>query len=280
MKWNKQALILSGAVFFGLALHAQSANPGTPGADTARRSWTRHEHGPRIGNDSLHRREGWRTEAGRPGMGPKGQDWTGDHRDGQGFGEDRRGRHGFAGRSGMGHGHRPMLHYTPEQRQQMIAISKDYRKRSADLFLKDITLKEYRAGLIALQKERKSKLQALLTPQQKEELAKWKARAAENAQVMAAARLERLKIRLSLSDEQVAKVKAGQASLKAQAKSIHENEDLLPRQKMEQLKDLMAKRDDAIRSVLTPEQLSKFQEMHKGRERRAQYPGRHRTTAI
>jgi len=158
----------------------------------------------------------------------------------------------------------------------MMAINKDYHKRAADLFLKDnSTLKEYKDGLIALQKEKKSKLQALLTPQQKEEMEKWKAKRSENAQVMAAGRLERLKIRLSLTDDQVAKVKAGQASLKAKAQSIHENDNLLPQQKMEQLKDLMAKREDALKSVLTPEQLSKFQEMHKMRGHRNQSWGNH-----
>jgi len=257
MKFNKTVLLLSGAIFLGMALHAQSTDSNPAGADSSRRSWTRHSHGPRMGNDSLHRREGWRPGAAggtRPGL------------EGHGWARSRKGEH------------RPMIHFTPEQRQQMMAIDKDFRKRSEDLYKKDnITLREYKAGLIALQKEKKNKLQALLTPAQKEELAKWKAKRAENAQVMAAARLERLKIRLSLSDEQVAKVKAGQASLKAQAESIHGNEDLLPQQKREQLRDLMAKREDALKSVLTPEQLSKFQEMRKGHMRHMQGWSGHRS---
>src|SRR5258705_1644878 len=127
-------------------------------------------------------------------------------------------------------------HYTPEQRRQLMAINKDYHDKSAGLFKKDnITLKEYKAGLLALQKDRRSKMEALLTPQQKEQQARRKKMAGENRQVAEAARLERLKLRLNLSDDQVTKIKAGQADLHAQARSIHENDDLLPPEKMEQM---------------------------------------------
>jgi len=164
--------------------------------------------------------------------------------------------HRMFGRHGNG------IHYTPEQRRQMMAINKEYHDKSADLFKKDnITLREYKAGLLALQKEKKAKLHALLTPQQQEQIAKRKKMTEENRQVAEAARMERLKLRLNLSDDQVAKIKAGQADLHAQAKSIHENDNLLPQQKIEQMKDLMAKRKDVFKSVLTPEQFSKFEEM-------------------
>jgi len=194
-----------------------------------------------MGNDSLHRREGWRpgaAEGMRPGL--QGHGWA-------------RGRRGE---------HRPMIHFTPEQRQQMMAINKDFRKRSEDLYKKDnIMLKEYKAGLVALQKEKKSKLETLLTPQQKEQIVRRKKMADENRQVAEAGRMERLKLRLNLSDDQVAKIKAGQTDLRTQFRSIHENDNLLPQQKMEQMKGLMAKRKDVFKTVLTPEQFSKFEEM-------------------
>jgi len=170
---------------------------------------------------------------------------------------------GGRGREGFGHGrHGNGIHYTPEQRKQVMAINKEYHDKSADLFKKDnITLKEYKAGLVALQQERKGKLEGLLTPQQKEQIALRKKRAEENRQVAEAGRMERLKLRLNLSDDQVAKIKAGQADLLTQFKTIHEDDNLLPQQKMEQMKGLMAKRKDVFKSVLTPEQFSKFEEM-------------------
>jgi 3-dehydroquinate dehydratase len=165
-----------------------------------------------------------------------------------------------------------------------MAINKEYRDKSAELFKKDnITLKEYKTGLLALQKDRRSKTEALLTPQQKDQLARRKKSAEENRQVAEAAHMERLRLHLGLSDDQVAKIKAGQDNLHTQIKAIHDNDNLLPQEKMEQMKGLMARRKDVFKSVLTPEQFSKFEEMsHKhgfGHDRQ-DGPGRHPQPAI
>jgi len=165
--------------------------------------------------------------------------------------------------SSFGHNrHGNSIRYTPEQRRQLMAINKEYHDKSADLFKKDnITLREYKAGLIALQKDKRSKTEALLTPQQKEQVARRKKMTEENRQVAEVARMERLKLRLKLSDDQVARIKTGQADLRTQFKSIHENDNLLPQEKMEQMKGLMAKRKDVFKSVLTPEQFTQFEQM-------------------
>ena len=245
----KKALFLAGALTLGWAARAQSPDNNMT-ADTTHHHMMHHRWGNRPGGhggDSLaFRHHG------------EGRDGYAFHR----FGQGRFGQQGRGGQHGrFGHGH-DFVHYTPEQRKQVMAINKDYRQKTADLFKQDnITLKQYKAGLIALQKEKKSKLQALLTPQQKEEIAGRRKRMSENVQVMAAARLERLKLRLSLSDDQVAKIKAGQESLRSQFQAIHENDDLLPQQKREQMKTLMATRNDTFKSVLTPDQYTKFQQM-------------------
>jgi hypothetical protein len=178
--------------------------------------------------------------------------------EGKGHGFDHNGRSfdGWANRGGQ------HIHYTPEQRQQAMAINKDYRQKTQDLFKQDnITLKQYKASLLALQKEKKDKLAALLTPQQKDEIAARRKNRDENMQVRAAAHLERLKLHLNLSDDQVAKLKAGQENLRNEFKAIHEADNLLPQQKMEQLKALMAKRNDTYKSVLTPDQYTQFEKM-------------------
>jgi hypothetical protein len=73
--------------------------------------------------------------------------------------------------------------------------------------------------------------------------------------------MERLKLRLNLSDDQVAKIRAGQQNLHSQAKAIRDNASLLPQQKREQMKDLMAKHKDVVKSMLTPEQQTQFEKM-------------------
>jgi hypothetical protein len=155
------------------------------------------------------------------------------------------------------------VHYTPEQRKQVMTINKDYKQKSEDLFKQDnITLKQYKAGLIALQKEKNSKLQSLLTPQQNDEIAAGRKKRAEDAQVREVAHLERLKLHLNLTDDQVAKIKAGQENLRSQVKAIHENDNLLPQEKRDQMKTLLAKRNDTYKSVLTPDQYTQFEKMH------------------
>ena len=246
----KKAGLLLGALFLGWAAQAQSTTT-TPADSTHHQYGMHHGWGHRPGGDSLSKASGFhRNPGGHDGFRrPDGQ---------RGFG-----REGWANRGGFGRGRGERIHYTPEQRKQVAAINKDYHQKAQDLFKQDnLTLKQYKAGLVTLQKEKKDKMAALLTPQQKDELAARRKRMDENRQVMEVARLERLKLRLNLTDDQVARIKAGQENLHSQVKAIHENDNLLPQQKMEQMKALLAKRNDTYKAVLTPEQYSQFEKMH------------------
>jgi len=256
----QKALFVAGLLTLGWTAQAQTTGNNTSSDSTHRAPMHRRWAG-RPGSDSTHfRRPGpggfagnaaRRGEFGRPGFKAGGFARGG-------FDHNRFGRRGF--------GHSMGIRYTPEQRQQLTAINKEYRQKTADLYKKDnITLREYKTGLVALQKEKKSKMEALLTPQQKDQLATRRKRMSENMQVMAAARMERLKLRLSLSDDQVAKIKSGQESVHNQLKAIRENDNLLPQQKREQVKDLMSSNKDIVKSVLTPEQQTKFDEMNRHR---------------
>ena len=262
----KKALFLSGALILGWTARAQSTTNPANSTDT-----TGHLNGKHFHSDYRHNGPGrdsaWANH--RPGQGRGfGRDGRGEYaRGGQrGFGRGEFAQRGFGqrgfGRGGFGHGREFGPRYTPQQRQQVAAINKDYRQKSADLFKQDnLTLKQYKAGLIALQKEKKDKLQGLLTQQQKDEMAARRKRMSENVQVMQVARLERLKLHLNLTDDQVAKIKAGQDNLRGQVKAIHENDNLLPQQKMEQMKALIAKRNDTYKAVLTPDQYTQFEQM-------------------
>jgi len=232
----QKTIIFLGAILLACSVQAQTTD------------------GTKVSADSTHHYRMNRNWGGRDDN-QRGDSRRGDFHS---FGHSE----GFMGRNGGHH-----IHYTPEQRKQIRDINTDYRNKAADLFKNDnLTLRQYKAGLIALQKDKKSKMQALLTQQQKDQIAKGKERAAENRQVMAAARMERLKIRLGLSDQQVATLKSKEEAMHAQLQAIHENDDLLPQQKMEQFKDVMSKRKDIIRSVLTPDQLTKFNSMESARE--------------
>lgn len=150
------------------------------------------------------------------------------------------------------------LHLTPDQMKQGKTINEDFRKQVATLQKNDkISLGEYKTRLAALRKDHKTKLQGLLTDQQKDQIAEHRKNAEINAQVKAVARLERIKLTLGLSDDQVAKIKSNQSALRSKLKALRENDAMLPEQKKEELKSLMEQRKDVVKSVLTPEQQSK-----------------------
>ena len=156
------------------------------------------------------------------------------------------------------------LRLTPDQMKQSKAINDEYRNQVADLQKKDkISLGEYKSQLAALHKDHKAKLQSILTDEQKNKIAEAKKNAEINAKVMGVARMERLKLTLGLSDDQVAKIKSNQEALHNKIKAIHENEALLPEQKKEQLKSIMEQRKDIVKSVLTPEQQTKAESLRK-----------------
>lgn len=148
-----------------------------------------------------------------------------------------------------------------------MSINKDYKQKSGDLFKQDnLTLKQYKAGLIALQKEKKSKIEGLLTPLQKDEVTLQRKKREDEGQLRTDERLEHLRQALKLTDDQVTKIKAGQENLLSQVKAIHENDNLLPQDKRDQMKALMAKRNDTYKTVLTPDQYTQFEQMshHRG----------------
>jgi len=158
----KNVYLLSAALFLGWDLGAQAQSTATPPADSTHHHNGMHRGwGNKPGGDgqSFHNdhqgQRNWGGNGGHQGFrGGQGHDWAArNHR--------RGGRQGFGGRG-------ERIHYTPEQRTQVMAINKEYRQKAADLYKQDnSTLKQYKAGLLALQKEKKDKLAALLTPELK-----------------------------------------------------------------------------------------------------------------
>jgi hypothetical protein len=255
---RKNLFLLLGVLTLGFAANAQTT-------DTTHIMHHRFHGAP---NDTSNHRfhgapngYGFHRPGGAPGAFP-GRDGYAFHRPGQNrFGQNRHGRSRFE-QNRFGRGHHEFVHYTPEQRKQVMAINKDDRQRREDLFKQDnITLKQYKAGLLALDKEKKAKLQALLTPQQKDELTIRRKKMDQNRQVMAAAHLERLRLQLNLTDDQVAQIKTGQQNLRNQTQAIRANDNLLPQEKREQLKALMTARNGNFKTILTPDQYNKFQQM-------------------
>jgi Spy/CpxP family protein refolding chaperone len=250
----KQIVSLIAALMIGLALNAQ--NSGTNSDTTHHHAF--HQWGNQNnhnGNDSLHRHY---QRFGHGDQSYARNNWQGHRRNQMHGNRFHRGNHG----GGMYD--RGWAHFTPEQRKQAQAINVDYRKQQKALYNNNsMTLGEYKSKLAALQKDKKDKIMALLTPEQKNQMAQWKKKREENAQVHGAARLERMRIELNLTDAQASTIKSQQQVLRKQMKDIMENDNLFRDQKRDEMKSLIAKNKENLKTVLTPQQYEQFENMNR-----------------
>ena len=250
-------LILSAVYMISSAaiVQAQTSESGTP-PPPVHKQW----------NDSTAHHRAWGNKQPNEQHGQYAHDWKGKvPGPGQGHGEfDKRGPwgHGFAKRGPWGQ--RGGKYLTPEQQKQSKAINEAYHKEVAALQQNEkLSLGEYKTKLAALKKEHRSKIEGLLTTTQKSDIAAHHKSAEINQKVRQVAHLEKLKLTLGLTEDQVAKIKSNEAALHNKLKAIHENETLLPEEKREALKKLSAERKEVMSAVLTPEQKVKADSLMK-----------------
>lgn len=187
-------------------------------------------------------------------------------KDGQGF------HHGHDGR-GMG---MEKLNLTDAQKQQMKSINEDFRTRMQALNNNDnMMVKDQRAQRETLMQDRKNKISAILTPEQRtqfeamhknmDKMRDGKMGDMEGGRMqggrMGADRMEHMKSELGLTDEQMAKMKEGSESFRTKAKAIHENQALSDDQKKAQFEALQKERQNSFKSFLTAEQIAKLDQM-------------------
>jgi Spy/CpxP family protein refolding chaperone len=140
-------------------------------------------------------------------------------------------------------------------RQQMAALEKE----------ETITVKEYKTRKAALRKSQKDAIEQLLTPEQKNQLVQEKAGRKAKHEIAAGKRLEKMKARLNLTEDQVTKIKSTREAAKARALAIREDGALTAADKKAQLTSLMKEQRNNFKELLTPEQLAKLEEMKKER---------------
>jgi Spy/CpxP family protein refolding chaperone len=158
------------------------------------------------------------------------------------------------------------INLTDAQKQQAKALSEEYNIKVKNLEKdENITLKDYRAKKASLEQERKSKFQALLTPEQKDKIAQAKKARSEKMKMIAQKRLDKMKTDLNLTDDQVAKLQEQRKSSMEQMKAIRENSSLSEDQKREQLIDLHKSMHDSMNSILTADQIKKRDEIRNNR---------------
>lgn len=156
------------------------------------------------------------------------------------------------------------LNFSEAQKNQAKVINEDSRKKMQELNKKEsITVKEMRDRKTAILKERKTKMDGLLTAEQKTKMPQLKAEHNAKKEAGYAKRLDRMKTNLNLTDDQVAKLKAQQTANHAKAEQIKNNESLSREQKKQQMMALKTEAKDRHNKIFTAEQLKKRDEMKK-----------------
>lgn len=161
------------------------------------------------------------------------------------------------------------LNLSDDQKARLKAINEDHQKQLADLKKQDnISVKEAREKRESLRKDHMSKVQGLLTADQKAQIEKNKEARKTRMQDMEKKRAEKMKTELKLTDEQSAKLAANKKEMATKMKALRDDNSLTEEQKKEKSKELRKQQMDSMKSILTEEQLQKMKEGRKGDRRK------------
>ena len=156
------------------------------------------------------------------------------------------------------------LNFTDAQKQQFKTINEDFHKKMEALNKnEDITVRSWKQQKTDLVKAHKAAIQNLLTPEQKEKMKEMRQMAEAKFRERSEHRLEKMKTKLNLSDDQVSKIKTISQDFRSQLKAIRENEAMAHSDKKSQIMALVSQQRKDFRSVLTPEQITKLDEWKK-----------------
>jgi len=155
-------------------------------------------------------------------------------------------------------GHFGKLQLTVEQKKQLRAIRTDARDRAAIIrHDQNLTMEQKAAKLRELRKSTREQRKGVFTPEQREQM-----------KAMRAGRRGRMANELGLTTEQRSKVKETVQSARQQRKSVLNDSSLSDEQKLAQLKQIRISTKTQLASILTPEQLDKWQQMRQHRGHR------------
>jgi Spy/CpxP family protein refolding chaperone len=170
------------------------------------------------------------------------------------------------------------INLTDAQKQQMKLLNDDFRKQLHELNAKDnITVKEQRDQRNALLNAHRQKVQSILTPAQKDQLAQFKADAKKRRAAMEDKHLSKLKTDLNLTETQVATIKSNQQKTQGKLELLRGDDKTNGSDKRQQLMALREEMHSNIEAVLTPEQKAKFEEIKKqNHDRKGQHGDRRR----
>lgn len=158
------------------------------------------------------------------------------------------------------------LNLSESQKAQLKTNRESTKSQLAELNKdENITVKEYKTRKAAILKSQKATMENVLTPEQKQQLAKNKMEFKAKRQQMTAKRMEKMKTALNLTDEQLVSIKSSHDAGKAKAMAIRENSQLSKKEKKAQLMAVRTEQKNNLKQLLTAEQITRLEEMKKAR---------------
>ena len=171
-----------------------------------------------------------------------------------------KGKHGRQGQKGM----MAKLNLSANQKDKMMALRVEGKKKMDELNGNtSITVKEFNYRKTAIRKDMQQKRDAILTSEQKDQLAKSKKDEQNKREEKFNQKLEKQKIKLGLSDDQVQKMKANHEKSKAEVEKIKSDEKLNDQEKKIKIKSVMEKAKASRESILTKVQLKQIEDHKK-----------------
>ena len=153
------------------------------------------------------------------------------------------------------------LNLTEDQKAKFKTLNEENRKQMSELKKNDnIPVKEWRSKMDAQRKEHRAKVQNILTDEQKAQLEKSRQERAAMSLERSNTRMEKMKTDLGLSDEQYGKLKSNREAMAGKMKALRDDKSLNDENKKEQVKELRNKQKEDMKSILTEEQLKKWEE--------------------
>ena len=156
------------------------------------------------------------------------------------------------------------LNLSDQQKSELKTINEDFKQQMTDLKKnEDITVREWKSKMATIRKDHHEKVQNVLTDDQKASLKKMMQEHRAEMRKHSAHRLEQMKKDLNLTDDQVASLKKNHEDMAQKFKAIRDDKSLSDDQKKAQLKDLREQQQNSLKSILTPEQMQKWQQEKK-----------------
>ncbi|RZJ30213.1 MAG: hypothetical protein EOO18_11605 [Chryseobacterium sp.] len=171
------------------------------------------------------------------------------------------------------------LGLTEDQKTKMKTLREEYRTKEKDLQSKNLSEQDLRDQRVALHKEQQSKMQSMLTDEQKAKIETAKAQAKKRPEEGRKrgergdkGRREELTKELNLTADQKTKLEANRKATTEKMKALREDKSITDEQRKEQRVAIMKEQKKASESIFTEDQKKLMKEKRKGGHKKHRKP--------